>query len=66
MSNVYSLVADVSGYNNNNISGDAIPATNVHGTIPGPLNPDYLTDWPAPNTSAVGAGGGPVFVGLKQ
>ncbi|KZV62426.1 hypothetical protein PENSPDRAFT_692533 [Peniophora sp. CONT] len=63
MSNVYSLVADASGYKNNNVSGDAIPATNVHGTIPGPLNTDYPTDWPAPNTSAVGAGGGPVFVG---
>lgn len=36
--------------------------TNATTTIPGPLNPDLYVPFTAPNTSAVGAGGGPVFV----
>jgi hypothetical protein len=36
--------------------------TNATGTIPGPLNPGLYVPFTAPNTSAVGAGGGPVFV----
>jgi hypothetical protein len=36
--------------------------TNATGTIPGPLNPGQYVPFTAPNTSAVGAGGGPVFV----
>ncbi|KZV64871.1 hypothetical protein PENSPDRAFT_545676, partial [Peniophora sp. CONT] len=64
-SNVYQLVANVTGYKNNNIGqsgGASIPLTNIFGVIPGPLNPVLKTSWPAPDTSAVGAGGGPVFV----
>ena len=37
--------------------------TNLTGTIPGPLNPGLYVPFTAPNTSGVGAGGGPVFVG---
>lgn len=60
--NVFSLVANVTGYKNNDISGWNIPLTNLYGITPGPLNPLFKTGWPEPNTSAVGAGGGPVFV----
>ena len=65
MSNVYSLVADAVGHTNNDISGSNIPITESSGETPGPLNPnpELQTPFPAPNTSAVGAGGGPVFVG---
>ncbi|KAI0261864.1 phosphoesterase family-domain-containing protein [Gloeopeniophorella convolvens] len=62
VSNVYSFVAAATGYKNLNISGDAIPLTNATGTIPGPLNAELYVPFTAPNTSAVGAGGGPVFI----
>ncbi|KAA1477560.1 hypothetical protein DENSPDRAFT_828927 [Dentipellis sp. KUC8613] len=62
MSNVFAPVAAVTGYQNANITGAAIPLTNLTGTIPGPLNPNQFVPFSAPNTSAVGAGGGPVFV----
>ena len=45
-----------------NDSSSGIP-TNLTGTIPGPLNPGLYVPFTAPNTSAVGAGGGSVFVG---
>ena len=60
------MVANVTGYQNNNIGqpgGASIPLSNIFGVIPGPLNPILKTSWPATDTSAVGAGGGPVFVG---
>lgn len=62
MSNVYSLVASATGYKNINISAADIPFTNASGTIPGPLNPNLYVPFTAPNTSAVGAGGGAVFL----
>ena len=61
LSNVFSFVADVTGYTNTNVSSSDNP-TNATGTIPGPLNPVVYVPFTAPNTSAVGAGGGPVFV----
>lgn len=45
-----------------NVSSSDIP-TNLTGVIPGPLNPGLYVPFTAPNTSAVGAGGGSVFVG---
>ncbi|KAH9170092.1 hypothetical protein EDB89DRAFT_2230874 [Lactarius sanguifluus] len=36
--------------------------TNITSTIPGPLNVQYYVPIMAPNTSAIGAGGGPTFV----
>ncbi|KAF8469318.1 hypothetical protein DFH94DRAFT_697441 [Russula ochroleuca] len=51
LSNVFSFVAVATGCTNLNI-----------GTIPGLLNPQLYVPFTAPNTSAVGAGGGPVFV----
>jgi hypothetical protein len=62
LSNVFSFVANATGYTNVDISGDAIPLTNATGTINGPLNPNQYVPFTAPNTSAVGAGGGSVFV----
>lgn len=64
MSNVYSWVANVTGYVNNGLTGTSpdIPLTNLTATIPGPLNSLLWTPILAPNASAVGAGGGAVFV----
>ncbi|KAI9439396.1 hypothetical protein BJY52DRAFT_1229679 [Lactarius psammicola] len=61
LSNVYS-VANVTGYTNLDVALADIPLTNITGTIPGPLNPQLYVPITAPNTSAVGAGGGSVFV----
>ncbi len=44
-----------------NVSSSNVP-TNATTTIPGPLNPRLYVPFTAPNTSAVGAGGGSVFV----
>jgi len=61
LSNVFSFVADATGYTNVNVSSSDV-LTNATTTIPGPLNPELYVPFTAPNTSAVGAGGGPVFV----
>ncbi|KAN0135813.1 Phosphoesterase family domain containing protein [Lactarius tabidus] len=63
LSNVYSFVANATNYTNLDISAADIPLTNLTGNIPGPLNARYYVPFTAPNTSAVGAGGGPVFIG---
>jgi len=62
MSNVYALVAAKTGYTNVDVKGDAIPLTNISGPIPGALNAEFYVPFTAPNISAVGAGGGKVFV----
>jgi hypothetical protein len=62
MSNVYSLVASATGYKNNKLGGASIPLTNATGTYPGALNANMFVPFTAPNMSAVGAGGGSVFV----
>ncbi|KAI0029682.1 phosphoesterase family-domain-containing protein [Vararia minispora EC-137] len=63
MSNVYELVASATGFENNPVSGKKIPLTNASGATPGPLNPSpsLRTPWPAANSSAICAGGGPVI-----
>ncbi|KAI0246091.1 phosphoesterase family-domain-containing protein [Lactifluus subvellereus] len=63
LSNVFSFVASATGYRNLNISGSQIPLLNASGTTPGPLNPNRYVPFTSPNISAVGAGGGRVFVG---
>jgi len=60
MANVYSLVANKTGYQNLHVTN--IPHTNLTGVYPGPLNRNMYVPFTAPNTSAVGAGGGKVFV----
>lgn len=64
-SNVYSFVANVTGYVNNDltINSTSLPLTNLTGNIPGALNTAYWTPVLAPNGTAVGAGGGAVFIG---
>jgi len=61
LSNVFSFVAAATGYTNVKASSSEV-LTNATGTIPGPLNPELYVPFTAPNTSAVGAGGGSVFV----
>lgn len=64
VSNVFSWVANTTGYVNNGLTGNStIPLTNLTGTIPGPLNINQWFPVLAPNVTAVGAGGGAVFVG---
>ncbi|KAI9439686.1 phosphoesterase family-domain-containing protein [Lactarius indigo] len=62
LANVYSPVASAVGYTNQVVN--PIPILNKSGTEPGPLNPNpaLVTPYPPPDTSAVGAGGGPVVV----
>ncbi|KAH9960010.1 phosphoesterase family-domain-containing protein [Russula dissimulans] len=62
LSNVYSFVAQATGYTNTNASGANIPLTNATGTIPGALNANIYVPFTAPDISAVGAGGGSVFI----
>ena len=62
MSNVYSFVAEKTGYQNLAVTGADIPLLNITGTIPGALNPNFFVPFVAPNIHAQGAGGGPVFV----
>ena len=61
LSNVFSFVAAATNYTNLNVSSDSV-LTNATGTINGPLNPNQYVPFTAPNTSAIGAGGGPVFI----
>ncbi|KAI0087692.1 phosphoesterase family-domain-containing protein [Irpex rosettiformis] len=68
VSNVFSLVANVTGYTNNNLTGssnasiDAFPLTNLTGVYAGPLNAQKYVPFLAPELSAKGAGNGSVFV----
>jgi hypothetical protein len=58
VANVFQFVADSTGYKNANVTDP--PPLNRTGDIPGPLNGEYFQPFAAPNTSAEGAGGGPV------
>ncbi|KAI0306225.1 phosphoesterase family-domain-containing protein [Multifurca ochricompacta] len=64
LANVYAPVADAVGFKNTDVPPSAVPLLNQSGTTPGPLNPNpaLFAPFPPPDTSAVGAGGGPVFV----
>jgi hypothetical protein len=59
VANVFQFVADSTGYKNANVTDP--PPLNRTGDIPGPLNGEYFQPFAAPDTSAKGAGGGPVF-----
>ncbi|KAF9243718.1 hypothetical protein BU15DRAFT_59597 [Melanogaster broomeanus] len=61
LANVFAFVADTTSYMNNNLTTTNLPLLNITGTIPGPLNPNYYTPWPAPNTSGTGGGSGPTI-----
>ncbi|KAH9957100.1 phosphoesterase family-domain-containing protein [Russula dissimulans] len=64
LANVYAPVARAVGYRNMNVPPSDVPLLNLSGTTPGPLNPNpnLFAPYPPPNTSAICAGGGPVFV----
>lgn len=63
LSDVFDLVANVTGYKNNGMTGNSqLPLLNLTTTIPGPLNPQYWIPYLAPNTSGTGGGTGPTFV----
>ncbi|KAL4079896.1 phosphoesterase family-domain-containing protein [Scleroderma yunnanense] len=62
LANVFQFVAQATGYTNNGLtSGSTLPLLSASGTYPGPLNPSDYAPYPAPNTSCVGAGGGPTI-----
>ncbi|KAK4047080.1 hypothetical protein OIV83_005643 [Microbotryomycetes sp. JL201] len=66
VANVYSFVANKTGYANNGLTGaqaDNLPLTNLTGVFNGFCNPEQWTPILAQNFSAVGAGGGEVFIG---
>ncbi|GEM12008.1 acid phosphatase [Rhodotorula toruloides] len=65
LANVYSWVANATGYQNNGLTNSSsnLPLTNLTGVFPGFANDQMWTPILAPNMSAVGAGGGPVFAG---
>lgn len=64
LANVFDFVANKTGYVNNGltINSTDLPLTNLTGVFPGPANTNMWTPILAPNVSAVGAGGGSVFV----
>jgi Phosphoesterase family len=63
MNNVFDWVAKTTGFKNQNVTGDAIPLTNLTGIFNGPFNPDQTTLFYAPNdTNVIGAGGQAVLV----
>ncbi|TPX43213.1 hypothetical protein SeLEV6574_g05190 [Synchytrium endobioticum] len=63
LSNVFQFVASNTNYSGNvNVSTEQQPALNSSATYCGPFNPKCFAPVPPPNVSAVGAGGGPVFL----
>lgn len=64
LANVFNFVAEATGYENNKLSNSTLdlPLTNLTKTYPGPLNPSLYVNVLSPNVTAVGAGGGPVFI----
>ncbi|GJE96100.1 phosphoesterase family-domain-containing protein [Phanerochaete sordida] len=62
VSNVFSFVASATNYTNMNVTGDAVPLTNLTTVFNGPLNAAQYVPFTAPNMNASGAGGQGVFV----
>ncbi|KAJ7078016.1 phosphoesterase family-domain-containing protein [Mycena belliarum] len=62
VSNVLSFVAEKTGYKNVHVPVDQFPQYNLSGIFPGALNAKAFVPFAAPNLTAVGAGGGPVFL----
>ncbi|KAK6981604.1 hypothetical protein R3P38DRAFT_3460170, partial [Favolaschia claudopus] len=71
VSNVFSFVAEKTGYKNVEVPSPAIPRVpqfNLTGVVPGALTSAQFTPFAAPNLKAKGAGHGGVFVrpGLNE
>ncbi|KAF7970170.1 hypothetical protein HWV62_35224 [Athelia sp. TMB] len=63
MANVFTLVANSTGYNNTAVPEAARPQTNLTGIFDGPLNANqYIPFYAPPSTNVVGAGGQGVLV----
>ncbi|KAJ7776306.1 phosphoesterase family-domain-containing protein [Mycena metata] len=62
MSNVFSFVAQKTGYKNVHVSAAQAPHLNISAVAPGPLNSAAFVPFAAPNLKARGAGGGSVFL----
>ena len=63
MSNVYSLVANVTGFKNTEVPQGSRPLTNLTGIFDGALNGNQYVPFTAPaNLSAIGAGGQGVLI----
>ena len=63
MANVLPWIAPTVGYTNKNVSGSAIPLTNLTGVAPGPLSSKLHTTFTLPDNQTVpGAGGQGVLV----
>jgi hypothetical protein len=62
VSNVFSLVANVTGYTNLDLTEDKFPLLNLTGTYAGPLNAQIYVPFLAPDVNATGAGNGTVFI----
>ncbi|KAJ7729405.1 phosphoesterase family-domain-containing protein [Mycena maculata] len=68
VSNVFSFVAEKTGYKNVHVPVNEVPMFNLSGVAPGPLNSAAFVPFAAPNLKARGAGGGSVFIrpGLNE
>ncbi|KAJ6544504.1 hypothetical protein B0H19DRAFT_1221965 [Mycena capillaripes] len=61
VSNVFSFVAEKTGYKNVHVPASEVPKFNQRGATPGALNPAAFIPFTAPNLTAHGAGGGDVL-----
>ncbi|KAJ7144511.1 phosphoesterase family-domain-containing protein [Mycena epipterygia] len=62
VSNVFSFVAEKTGYKNVNVPASQIPHFNLTGVVPGALTSAAFVPFAAPDLYAKGAGGGRVFL----
>ncbi|KAJ7123634.1 phosphoesterase family-domain-containing protein [Mycena epipterygia] len=62
VSNVFSFVAEKTGYKNVNVPASQVPQFNLSGVVPGALTSAAFIPFAAPNLNAKGAGGGKVFL----
>ncbi|KAJ7085904.1 phosphoesterase family-domain-containing protein [Mycena epipterygia] len=61
-SNVFSFVAEKTGYKNVNVPASEVPQFNLTAVVPGALTSVAFIPFAAPNLYAKGAGGGTVFL----
>ncbi|KAJ7088900.1 phosphoesterase family-domain-containing protein [Mycena belliarum] len=62
VSNVFSFVAEKTGYKNVHVPANQTPQFNLSAVVPGALTSAKFIPFAAPNLRAKGAGGGPVFL----
>ncbi|KAJ7437921.1 phosphoesterase family-domain-containing protein [Mycena galericulata] len=62
VSNVFSFVAEKTGYRNVKVPAKEVPQFNLTNVAPGPLTSNNFVPFSAPNLNAHGAGSGGVFI----